>query len=495
MSLISVIDLFNWYASNMPKKITKNSPYDQRIEDEYLGQLDKVVWIGNNDDLTLLENFTKLIDEKSINENNVDWLMLYPQQNDFGFTAPNLTDKEQRHFAAIETIFKSDLNVSPQKWIIFDQKKVIGANSIFGTIIEVGPPGYPTMFVVKSPNNVSKDLLHEYFVGHIVCNYLRKTKLPNFPYYFGIIRCSKADVDASKKIKTWCESKDQIPQIVMENIKSVDDKGQIIPTITLRNFIQTANNDSINLVLNYFIGIMNAIFTAWFELRFSHNDLHTDNILLRKIANSQNKWMIPIFLNKGFIIAKSGDYVPTIIDFGKSSFEAKNSFVTLPQIMYEAEPNSHGKSRPMNDILHLMAFIKTNIIHQRAKLGTNFGQTVDIILEEIYAIFYSMISKTQLGTGALFDKIVVISTLEDFISQTANKTLHYNLPSTMMFIENNDFIDEFFSRVMKLEKLQPFLENFYLKPDQASIFQKINPDQTARLFTASQKLAGVKRKN
>lgn len=496
MSVISVLDLFNWYAKNIPIKLPKKSPFEENVENDYLNKLDQVVYVTNNDDVTVLENLLKLIDDGDLNQTNIDWKMLYPQNVNFGFRGPHLYDKEQKHFSAIEAIFKTQLNDTPQNWAIFQKKRVISTSSVYGIILEVGTTQFPNMFVVKSPKNSSKELLHEYLVGQMVCNPLRKTKIPNFPYYFGIIKCSKAEVDKTN-IKSWCNTTESIPQIIMENIVSTDEKGNTISAITLKDYILNSDEKSVDLVIDYFLGTMNAIFTAWKFIGFSHNDLHTSNVLLRQIKSqpntSLNKWMIPLAFENGYLIAKPGDYIPTVIDFGKSSFQNDKITISYPQNMMESQPNSIGKSRPMNDVLHLMSFIERNLIERRMKTP-EFGKNVDLVLEEIYSVFYQLLSSTKKGTGSLFEKVAVIPTLEDFRDQTSNRNLFFNLPSTMAYIENEKFIRAFLTKVFKIKMLQPFLDDKYLSQEQSAMIQPINPSSISNLVLGSLKQKGIKRK-
>lgn len=493
MSVVSVLGLFHWYAKNNPNKLSKKSPFTKRLVDDYLNKLDQVVWYSNEDDVTVFENLIKLIRDGTVNHNNIDWSILYPQNNNFGFTGPHLSEREQRHFSAIEAIFKSELNDVPQGWKIFDQRKVIGQVSVYGTILEVGPSKNPDMFVIKSPQIDSKELLHEFLVGQMVSNPLRRLKIPNFPYYFGIIKCSKVHIDNKRNIKEWCKPTEQVPQIIMENIKSIDDKGNQIPAITLKEFILNSNETTIDLVIIYFLGVVNSIFTAFVDIGFSHNDLHTNNILLRTIALSKNKWMIPMVFNSGYLIAKAGDMIPTLIDFGKSSFENEKIFITFPQNMVDNEPNSFGKSRPMNDILHLMAFIDKDLSEKRTKTTLDFGKRVSLVLEQIYDVFYSLISDTPQGSGILFEKVAVIPTLEDFKSQTGNKSLFFNLPPTMMFIENENFLKKFIDGVLKIKMIQPHLENNFVLLQHATMVQPIDPTSISNLIEGSTRQSGIKR--
>jgi hypothetical protein len=499
MSVISVLDLFNWYAKNIPNKLSKKSPYEEIIENDYLNKLDEVVYITNDDDVTVLENLLKIIDDGRLNQTNIDWTMLYPQNLNFGFRGPHLNDKEQKHFSAIEAIFKTQLNDTPQNWPIFKQKKVIGTDSVFGIVLEVGTNQFPSMFVVKSPKNSSKELLHEFLIGQMVCNPLRKIKIPNFPYYFGLIRCSKVEADDKKNIKSWCNETESVPQIIMENIKTTDEKGNQLSAITLKEFILKSDEKSVDSVIMYFMGTMNAILSGWEFVRFSHNDLHTSNVLLRKIVsltnNSVNKWMIPVAFDNGYLIAKPGDFIPTIIDFGKSSFQNDKITITSPQNMIESEPNSVGKSRPMNDILHLMSFIEKDLKERRMKTSPDFGKRVDLVFEEIYSVFYQLLSTTKRGAGSLFEKVAVIPTLEDFREQTGNRNLFFNLPSTMTFIENDIFIRNFLTEVFKIEMLKPFLQDNYFTQQQFAMVQPIDPSSISKLIEGSLKQSGTKRKS
>lgn len=490
---ITVSDLFKWYGNNIPKIISKNSPFVKELENNYLDKINQVSWISNEEDTEVERDINDMIENGFI-PSNVDWERLYPQGQNFGFTDSHLNERENIHFSAIESLFESDFKKIPQLWTIFQQRKVVGNPSAFGIVIETGTVNFPSMFIVKSPQTVSKELLHEYLIGKEVCNQLRKYRIPNFPYFFGLIKCSKARVDTvSKKITTWCEKSnpESIPQIIMENIRTTDPKGQILPPQTLSDYISQSDDSTLDWVVVYLLGTMNAIFTAWKEFGFSHNDLHTSNVMLRKVPPGSSKtWMIPVIFDLGYLIVKPSRSIPTIIDFGKSTFVGggKKTQVSYPKIVDEAESDSFGQARPVNDILHLMSFIQRDISEKRKSLSSHtFGRKVDIILEQIYLIFYNLLGEYSETKSGLYSKFKEISTLEEFRRVLSTTSNWLNLPSEFIFIENETFIQKFLTNVFQLEFIQPYIEDHYLKPQTESTFQPLSPVAITNVIIDSQK--------
>lgn len=487
---LTASELFRWYAQNVKnvQDVSKNQTVSPTLVENYFNQLENVNYSDSEEDRFILSQIDNKLKPQKISINKIDWTMLYPQGTNFGWTGIHLNEREQRHFSAIEEIFQSSLNEVPQQFEIFEVEKLISTKTAAGIVIEVGPQTAPGMFVVKSPERDSKELLHEFLIGHQVCNQLRKFHLPNFPYFFGIIKCSKAE-EISGHLTSWCRlhKTPNVPQIVMENIRSFDvvDKKPI-KAITLSSFIENAKIDELETIIIYLIQTINAIFTAWNKFGFSHNDLHTENVLLRLIPKSKNKWMIPIVYELGYLIFRPGNKIATVIDFGKSSIQSDQIQISLPKTTSEDQTDSWGMARPMNDIIHFMAFILKDLSSRDDENRSLVGQRIEKVLEAIYGVFFELLKEETLNQSNLIFVLSDIGTLKEFVQNRGGKEFFFTIPSILNnIVENKSFIQKFIRKVFSLSSLETHFKRHYLKPNQESSFQMIDPNAITSLIVDS----------
>lgn len=430
-------------------KQDKTRPLPRKQRKEYLAFLNSVnVASYVKNEMQIDHKVEELLKSANVKSANVlQWNILYPFDKYFGFTGPHLSFLEIIHFQAVESIFRSTLNHIPKDWTIFKEKKVIGATSVSGIVLEVGPPKFPSMFIVKSPRSrTSLELNHEFLIGKVVCNDMRSHILPNFPYHFGLLNCSYAKVKkGDKQIVDWCTPTDKVPQILLENVRD---------SYTLYDAVQ---KEPTNLIF-YLLQTMNAVFAAFQKYGFSHNDLHTDNVLIRSLPKSSTKivdpWLLPIVFDFGYFVLKPGtnDKVAVMIDYGQSSITLNGAFIAVPQDPTTYHPESAGVSRPVNDIIHLMAFLLDNILKFRLKIN-NDGYAEDVVatLESMYSEFRNLI------------KTKIPKTLTRFIETTSSESIWYNLDPSTKTIENSQFIKTWFLNVLKLPKVKTFYQSHFVR--------------------------------
>lgn len=151
------------------------------------------------------------------------------------------------------------------------------------------------MMVLKAPKKTTDvDLIHEILVGLCGLNNLRKF-IPNFAYIYGGFKCNTPLIGENKV--TICPTEgSSVHYAIYENIN---------PSITLTQFIKTC---SIREFLNIYVQICFALLKAEAICEFTHYDLHTDNVLIRKLNRDMT-----IRYGKYSYLKTSN--VATIIDF------------------------------------------------------------------------------------------------------------------------------------------------------------------------------------
>ena len=170
-------------------------------------------------------------------------------------------------------------------------------------------------FVIKAPRSPidANELIHESMVAFYGTNPLRK-KIPNFAYVYGVIKCSPPFINTEKEVITWCDTnKSAVAYAIYENISSEKYKTE--------DFESYCKYCKPQEFLEYYLQTMLALKTAEEYCGFSHDDLHSENVLLRKV--SDKVFYIPYKVNGKIKYMKTNGCVSTIIDYGMSHIQLK----------------------------------------------------------------------------------------------------------------------------------------------------------------------------
>lgn len=209
-------------------------------------------------------------------------------------------------------------------WRYFTQLQQIGGESASGYAFSTGvrsvsdkSNNFDSPFVVKSPRKNLGEArigpLHEYFVGAFGTNSLRNI-IPNFSFVFGYFLCSPPFIGKEYGQKentalTYCQNlspDNQVMYLIYENVKN---------SMTLREFIQ--RGCSVTDYLNILTQIVLSLNFAYSKIGFSHNDLHVENILVRRL-NSPITIRYPLDNNNDKFWNLTVSWVATFIDYGRS---------------------------------------------------------------------------------------------------------------------------------------------------------------------------------
>ena len=248
--LIKLSDFFNLYSRSRIKPTTIGITKQKLVKKfkKYRDLLDEIdVWsTGSKREQELELNLNKA----PFNRNKIKWDNLWPFE-DFGWTASHLRPEESDHFEIIEYLFRNPtISNDPQDWKGIKERAPLnplsplipsGTSGTKENKLVTGPSSRPDLFVVQFPTK-GTFVLHEYLVGKVVCNYLRTNLIPNYPYYFGVIHCSKPVFDSTDKLISWCQNQpggDIYSQVAMENIYK--------KSVTLLDVIRTEPQYVLNL--------------------------------------------------------------------------------------------------------------------------------------------------------------------------------------------------------------------------------------------------------
>lgn len=175
----------------------------------------------------------------------------------------------------------------------------IGEDSVDGYAMLSNFDGIEGLFIVKSPQNPDVDNLeHEAIIGMYALNNL-KHQIPNFAYIYGAFKCSPPIIDPNtKEVQSYCiNNKNLVNYVIYENIT---------PSIPLSAFIQDCTAQQ---WLQVYLQVLYAIRIASREYDFTHYDLHTANVLIKRLSTTTR-----IMYDNNLYLET--DYLATIIDYG-----------------------------------------------------------------------------------------------------------------------------------------------------------------------------------
>lgn len=281
--------------------------------------------------------------------------------------------------------------------------KKIGAESVEGIALlgDMEKLGNSTfgnsLIVVKVPRNINSNMDHEFLTGIYVANQL-KSIIPNFTYVYGIFGCSYPNL-VEKKVITFCDknSTEKASYMMIENIKNSQ---------TLRSFI-TSPESNPELVVLILIQILQALYVAEKKFGYRHNDLHYDNVLVKRFTN-------PITINytsEHFEITGSltTNFVVYIIDYGYSRFYLKEDhpFGLISNSWYDKGISSHSDFQ-IFDIFKLICFLGLEFVSN----GKDVGSRRFEILNELFSLITTENFKDRIAIGKFYEAPLALSLMK-----------------------------------------------------------------------------------
>ena len=261
---------------------------------------------------------------------------------------------------------------------VFGQWRSYGSKSVYGTNFRTGAyPSGQENIIVKSANREDQnvDLIHEYVVGSVL-NELR-SQIPNFSMMLGVVSCG-ANYNNGNGIALQCLSQDQqFYSIVYEKSNGM-------------TMSQWLNNDiHFDYILDVLVQLFLALQMAWQKCKFTHYDLHTENVLVEEL----NDYIVIKYVINGQDYYLKTKYIVHIIDYGLSRIEwqghnlANYAFFNIFLGPYQDNPAA--------DILHITSTVIYWIIVNRPSM-TNIYQTMSKY--KFFPILHSLV-QTMIKVG------------------------------------------------------------------------------------------------
>lgn len=182
----------------------------------------------------------------------------------------------------------------------------IGTESAYGVAITADLSEVSNFCILKAAKNDSTktDLIHELAIAYECTNKLREY-VPNFAMIYGMYSCSSPYVsdNENREVLSWCISNEMpVDYVIYEKING----------ISIDDYCRICSEDEF---LNQYLQIMFALRLAQQKYAYSHNDLHSENVMLRE---SDKTVYIRYESGMGVVYLKSKKYIATMIDYGMS---------------------------------------------------------------------------------------------------------------------------------------------------------------------------------
>lgn len=179
---------------------------------------------------------------------------------------------------------------------------LIGKESAMGTAFALNNKEGRTLFVAKISEENPDDIAHEVIIGMLAINPVTE-KVPNFVYTYGVLDCGYPKINRETKEVEFCDvSGVRSLHVIIENVEN---------PYTLQDLIEEIDVDDF---ANIYLQIVNAINVAYKITKFTHYDLHVNNVLIQKLDSPA---AIPIYI-EGKTKYLMTSYLIKIIDYGQS---------------------------------------------------------------------------------------------------------------------------------------------------------------------------------
>lgn len=277
-----------------------------------------------------------------------------------GFFDPNVIIRAQQLADVLAD--GSPLLVKPR----ITNPDVIVTDSVSGFLMKVEVDSVSTMFMIKLRRQRHENYIHEFFIARCGTNTLR-FRCPNFAMSFALLDHTLPCVEDGKVISVSDANSNHGNYLVMEHIEH---------DLTMYD---VAKSQSFDRFLLYYIQILKSLAEAE-AIKFTHYDLHGDNVLLRKIDSS----LIPAYYTGTGVEYAYTDFLPVIIDFGMSSIEYEGKMYGIRDPHY-AVAGIEPKYKPYFDSFKLLCYS----ISMAIKSGNN-----QFVTDALFAFQYFIAVKT-----------------------------------------------------------------------------------------------------
>ena len=233
----------------------------------------------------------------------------------------------------------------------FGRLKALSAGT-FGEVYEFLKTELRNGFVVKYAkeeydihgvliNHPREEVIHEMFIAKHLNKY--RSQIPNFMYGYSFFSgCGSPELTLKQKIYGLCDVDGKSYYSIFEKINGM----------TLSKYLKAAKTGV--SVLTKYLQVLLGLYTVR-ELKYTHNDLHTENVMIRPIGK---KTVIPYTYKKKTVYLQD-DGVATMIDYGLSYLEINKGKYKGKYGLTERSDSFiyPDKANQLNDSFKLFMFI------------------------------------------------------------------------------------------------------------------------------------------
>lgn len=388
-------------------------------------------------------------------------------------------------------------NTMPDQWactdmydIFFGKKEVIGHKSLSGVVFKTNFSNFidkPIIVKMSLETNIDKDegdsLLYEYNVQRKI-NKMSKY-CPNFTLVYNYFNCSPANdlmnfISKGKKM-----TKSQSLKYFHGNFCSAKKSTkkneflltEYVPGISLNKYVdeKISKNETIQLSMQ----VMSSVILAQKKLKFVHNDLHGENMMVTDIndiyskGKNETSYFVYILNNSTlpFVLIEAKKIIK-IIDYGRSHVKDK-------KITYKSLNDSdfiEDKYNEYTDFSFLFNSINTYLMYdvKRSKSKENKNYINNFFIkygymkhrEELYTDIeiLALLKKTKTKIIKIFKDFVTYNIQNNFINLNEN-----DIKSRNVYVYNHSKKHELKLSKNKIKKLiidyKKFLKNDIKKID------------------------------
>lgn len=332
--------------------------------------------------------------------------------------------------------------------------------------------------IILKSNDKKSNVLIEYFIGHKI-NKLQKYT-PNFVHTLGIFQCNQL-------AGNFCGGTKE------DNINYYLILERITDSITLKNYLKNINDSNFNQcmddIVKYLLQVILSLQIAQNELGFCHYDLHTNNILLKKLPKRID---IEYNINGKKYTVQNTDCVVKIIDFGYAKIihngmnisnkdddnetEGFDNIITstlydfnkicfgiLYVCVYELFKNNKDVNKTNNMLQKLSCIMKYCYHLSKDELGNDLFKILEyerLSKDRLKEQFVEMYGEEWYNKFILKkeDNYMILKMSLDYICKMSNFSLYniedkYKSPLELL-LENNKEIEKFMKIEYSLEKFQ-----------------------------------------
>ena len=202
----------------------------------------------------------------------------------------------------------------------------------------------PFKIVILKASKRTDNLAHEYVVGVFGTNSLRE-QIPNYAYVYGTFRCMMPIIDSDGEVASMCLNDEySVRYVAYENIENAETVKEYVESCSGRDF------------LNIYMQVLYSEKLAHKMIDYTHYDLHSDNVLVRKVPDIAEEFQIKYETERGEEYIDTS-FVATIIDYGFSHIETHELEVGLERAEYSIHKDT---SFIMHDMYKFFMFTMHN---------------------------------------------------------------------------------------------------------------------------------------